>query len=53
MACDGLELENEFMGILEKADSYYITNNILQLNRARMAPLAKFIAVPEKSTNEK
>lgn len=53
MACDGLDLENEFMGILEKTDSYYITNNILQLNRAKMAPLAKFIAVPGKSTNEK
>ena len=53
MACDGLDLENEFMGILEKADSYYITNNVLQLNKARMAPLAKFIAVQSKSMNDK
>ena len=53
MACDGLDIENEFISILEKADSYYIINNVLQLNRARMAPLAKFIAVPGKSANEK
>ena len=53
MACDGLDLENEFMAILEKADSYYITNNVLQLNRAKMAPLAKFIAVPGKTISEK
>lgn len=49
MACDGITLENEFLDMLEKADSYYITDNLLQLNRARMAPLARFIAVPEKS----
>ena len=48
MACEGINLENDFFKVLEQVDSYYITGNLLQLNRARMAPLAKFIAVPQK-----
>lgn len=49
MACPGLEVENEYLKVLETADSYYVKDGVLQLNRARMAPLAKFITVPEKA----
>jgi heat shock protein HslJ len=49
MACPGLDLENEYLKVIEVADSYYVKDGVLQLNRARMAPLAKFIAVPEKA----
>ena len=48
MACEGIGLENDFFKVLEQADSYYIKGNLLQLNRAKMAPLAKFIVVPQK-----
>ncbi|MFT3980813.1 MAG: META domain-containing protein [Ferruginibacter sp.] len=49
MACPGLDIENRFLGVFEKADSYYVINDTLQLNRARMAPLAKFVAVKGKA----
>jgi heat shock protein HslJ len=49
MACEGLELENEFLSVLENTDSYYVVKDTLQLNRARMAPLAKFVAVPSRA----
>ncbi len=46
MACiDGMELEHEFLDVLGKVDSYVVTGTTLHLNRARMAPLAKFEAV--------
>lgn len=46
MACsDGMETERSFMEILQRADSYYISGDTLQLNRARMAPLARFVSV--------
>ncbi len=52
MACAQTDMENEFFKVLGETDSYYITNNVLQLNRARMAALAKFAAVPAKNINE-
>ena len=45
MACQQLEVENELFKILQSADSYYIVNDTLSLNRARMATRAKFAAV--------
>jgi heat shock protein HslJ len=39
------ETESQFFKVLEMADNYYVTGDTLQLNRARMAPLAKFEAV--------
>ena len=48
MACPGLELEDEYLKVLENTDSYYVYSDTLQLNRARMAPLARFVAVPSK-----
>ena len=49
MACPGLDIENEYLKVFEMADSYYVNNGQLQLNRARMAPLAKFVAVAGKT----
>ena len=45
MACEDMETEKEFLNVLEMADSYYVNGDTLQLNRARMAPLARFAAV--------
>ena len=48
MACDGLDVENAFYRTLENTDSYAIKGDTLQLHRARMAPLARFVALSEK-----
>ncbi len=47
MACmgGGMEVEQQFMDMLGRVDNYIINGQILQLNRAKMAPLAKFEAV--------
>jgi heat shock protein HslJ len=48
MACidsSDMEIESQLFRVLEMADNYYINVDTLQLNRARMAPLAKFEAV--------
>ena len=43
MACPpNMNVENEFMQVLEEADNYTVVNGVLNLNKARMAPLAKF-----------
>lgn len=49
MACPGLDIENQFLKVFEIADSYYVKDGTLQLNKGRMAPLAKFVAVPNKA----
>lgn len=43
MACDDLETERLFTKALLAADNYSVNGNTLILNKARMAPLAKFI----------
>lgn len=49
MAClQGMETERGMLDALERADSYTLTGNALQLNRARMAPLARFEASQPK-----
>ena len=45
MACPRMEIEMEFLATLEKADNFNVTGDMLELNRARMAPLARFEAV--------
>jgi heat shock protein HslJ len=45
MACINMEKELTFMEVLQKADNYSIQGKILSINKARMAPLAKFEAV--------
>jgi len=42
MACPDMETEKLFMEILEMADNYTVADNVLSLNKARMAPLARF-----------
>lgn len=44
MACDNMEVENGLKRVLETTDSYHVAGDTLQLFRARMAPLAKFVA---------
>lgn len=45
---DNMEIESELMQIFELVDNYTINDdNILSLNRARMAPLARFVMVFE------
>lgn len=41
-ACPEMESESTFMSVLQQADNYTIADGILALNRARMAPLARF-----------
>ena len=45
MACPDMEKESEFLKAIESADNYTINGNILQLNKARMAPLLTFEAI--------
>ena len=45
MACMDMEIESEFLNVLNIADSYFIKGDTIQFFRARMAPLAKFKAV--------
>jgi heat shock protein HslJ len=40
-----MELETQFLKVLEMADNYTIAGDNLVLNRARMAPLARFKSV--------
>lgn len=42
MACLNDNVEDEFLKILAIADNYTIKNDTLSLNKAKMAPLAKF-----------
>jgi len=42
MACANMDIEDQFMGVLQKADTYIINGNTLQITKARMAPLAEF-----------
>lgn len=43
MACEDLEIENQFTKAILAADNYSVNGNTLTLNKARMAPLAKFV----------
>lgn len=45
MACQDMQTEDAFLKALNSADSYYLNGDTLVLNRARMAPLARFVAV--------
>lgn len=45
MACPNLDSETQFLKVLEMADNYFMSADTLVLNRARMAPLARFEAV--------
>ena len=45
MACVDMKKEDTLKKVLEQVDNYSIKGNNLSLNKARMAPLAKFEAV--------
>ena len=45
MACPRMELEGEFLEMLQKVDNFNVTGDMLILNKARMAPLARFKVV--------
>ncbi len=45
MACPALGVEQQFLEVLQKVDGYNLVGDTLVLNRAKMAPLAKFQAV--------
>ena len=47
MACQNMEVETGLKRALESADSYHVSADTLQLFRARMAPLARFVAVDQ------
>ncbi len=47
MACENMEVETELAKVLEQADNYTIEGGILSLNKARVAPLARFKRVDE------
>lgn len=45
MACENMEIEQQLADVLQRTDSYAVSDDTLQLFRARMAPLAKFRAI--------
>jgi heat shock protein HslJ len=47
MACPDMETSNRFNEVLNKVDNYTIADGVLSLNKARMAPLARFKLVGE------
>ncbi len=48
MMCEhGSDVESEFFEVLGRVDNYSLSGGLLTLNRARMAPLARFEAVFE------
>ena len=48
MACPDMEVEDQLFTVLEAADNYTIGSDTLSLNRAKMAPLARFVWVNNK-----
>jgi len=48
MACPALATESEFNKMLETIDSYSVNGNTMTLNKAKMAPMARFEAVEMK-----
>ena len=42
MACPDMNTAQQFMEVLQKADHYQIDGDMLTLNKAKMAPLARF-----------
>jgi heat shock protein HslJ len=47
MACPDMKTSQAFMEILEKVDNYTINDGSLSLNKAKMAPLARFKVVED------
>ncbi len=45
MACQDMEIERQVLDILDRTDNFMISDSVLSLNKARMAPLARFKAL--------
>ncbi len=45
MACMDMEVESQLFQVLDVVDNYTVYNDTLSLNKARMMPLARFVAV--------
>ena len=45
MACPNMEIESQLFKVLDSVDNYVLNGDTLTLNKARMAPLARFEAV--------
>jgi heat shock protein HslJ len=45
LACPELDTENELFNVLKTVDNYYITGDTLSLSKAKMATMARFVAV--------
>lgn len=45
MFCPHMDLEDQLLEMMEVTDNYSLQGDTLSLNKARMAPLAKFVAV--------
>lgn len=52
MACPDMKVETALKKVLQQTDNYTISGDTLSLNKARMAPLARFIAVTEDKTTQ-
>lgn len=50
MACENMTIENQLKEVFGNADNFTVNNNILSLNKARMAPLARFQAIDNSNT---
>jgi heat shock protein HslJ len=42
MACPDMQIEKEFLEVLRIVDNYSISDSTLSIQKARMAPLARF-----------
>jgi heat shock protein HslJ len=45
MACPGMDVERELLNALQRADNFSVAGDMLTLNKAKMAPLARFKVV--------
>jgi len=48
MACPNMKMEGEFNKVLGAVDNYSLNGKTMTLNKARMAPMARFEAVESK-----
>jgi heat shock protein HslJ len=49
MECPVMDTETEFLKILEMVDGYTLAGDTLQIHKAKMVPVAKFVAVYKKN----
>lgn len=52
MACEDMSIEQGLSKVLTTVDNYTVNGNILSLNKARMAPLAKFKEVKQEAATK-